>query len=575
MKFDRFCHFLDLLEATTKRLEMYDILAQLFKEIPPADIDKAIYLSQGQLKPPFYNIELGVSDKLLIRAISVASNKSTKVIDETFKQTGDIGITALQALSGRQGYDLSMAEVYDELMAIAERSGSKSLDIKLELIANLLRGLTPPQAKHLCRFITGKLRLGIGDPTVIEALSLMLGDRAFKTDIEHAYNLCSDLGHVAKVLKTGGVDDVRAIDVNLGSPVRMMLCERVSSEQEIIERLGRSAIEVKYDGIRLQCHKNSSSIKFFSRNLQEMTYMFPELVSEVVSKVPCKTAIFEGEAVAYDDATGKLLPFQMTIQRKRKHKVDMFVKALPLRFFVFDLLYQDGRSFISLPYQARKEALNRLFEGISDIILPSATIITQSTSEIKEFFAKAINQGLEGIIAKKLDAPYSAGSRNFNWVKLKKHYKDIALSDSIDVCIVGYFYGKGARTKFGIGGILTAVYDKASDAFYTVSKIGSGFSEDELAELQKLLSETTLPHKPSNVISEITPDVWVMPKYVISVICDEITRSPIHTAGKDEEGLGYALRFPRTVGFIRQDKTAWDATTVDELISIFNSQTQS
>jgi len=569
MKFLKLVEYFERLEATAKRLEMFDILSELFKESNAADIDKIIYLGQGELLPPFHGLEMGMSEKLLIRAISDATNTPTKKVEDVFKHTGDLGKTAGELIKNK-GENLTVRKVYEELTAIARTSGTGSVEKKIGLLSSLLRGVSPEEAKYIARFVIGRLRLGIGDPTVLEALALAQGDRSLRPELERAYNLCSDLGLVAKTLLEKGIGGVNKFHVRVGYPIRMALCERLPSSEEIIEKIGEAAIEAKYDGFRVQIHKNKNNIDMFSRNLERTTHMFPEIKEAVKNFITADTAIIEGEALAYNESTGELFPFQITIQRKRKHGIEELAKEYPLRFFAFDLLYADGEDYTPKPFRERREKLKKIIKKNS-VIEPSELFITDRHEDITKYFEGAIARGLEGVVAKRLDAPYVAGGRNFNWIKLKRSYRG-ELADTVDVCIVGYFRGKGARAKFGVGAFLGAVYEPKTDSFKTVSKVGTGFSEDEFLQLKKILDEISISHRHPRVDSVMEADVWVEPRYVVTVTADEITRSPSHTAGRDKDGIGYALRFPRAVGFLREDKNPEDANTVKEIITLFEMQ---
>lgn len=572
MKFLELAQYFERLEETSKRLEMYDILAELFKAASAADIGKIIYLSQGQLLPPFLDLQIGMSEKLLIRAVSEAANIPTRQVEQSFKESGDLGLTTAELLSDRKGCDLTTLQVYEELTAIAGTGGAKSVDKKISLLSNLLKGVSGREGKYISRFVIGRLRLGIGDPTVLESLALSAGGREMRPDLERAYNVCSDLGLVAATLKGEGIEGVAGIKTRVGYPIRPALCERLPSSEDIIKKMGTAAVEAKYDGFRVQCHKSGDRVDLFSRNLEKTTHMFPEIVSALKKYVRAEKVIIEGEALAYSEETGELLPFQVTIQRKRKHGIEALSKELPLKFFAFDLLHLDGEDYTERPFSERREMLERIILK-NDVIEPSRMFITDDPLMISKYFETFLESGLEGIVAKRLDTPYAAGSRNFNWIKLKRSYKG-ALSDTIDVCIVGYYRGRGARAKLGIGGLLGALYDPATDTFKTVSKIGTGFTEDEFREMKKILDEIALKSRDRRVDSVMEADVWVEPKYVITVMADEITRSPSHTAGRDSEDVGYALRFPRATGFIRTDKSAEDANTVEEIIGMYERQKQ-
>ncbi len=554
------------LEQTTSRLEMADILRDLLERAEGEEVDKVVYLTLGELMPPFRGVEFGISEKLAIEALSKACGVKVKTIEGLYKERGDLGEIA-QELIKWQGRSLSLLKVYQELLDIALTRGT--LDKVMRLI-NLLKGLSGFEAKYAIRIIVGKLRLGVGDATIIDALSLLAGYKDLKQTIERAYNLCSDIGLVAKKLKEGGISALEDFKIQVGYPIRMALAERVSSAEEIIKKLGRCALEVKYDGFRLQVHKEDQKVEIYSRNLERMTEMFPDIVKGILEDLSFKYVILEGEALAINEETGEFYPFQITIQRKRKYGIEEYSKEYPLKLFCFDLLYLEGEDYTVKPFIERRRKLEEVLRKTNTLKL-SEMIITDQVKEVENFFEEAITRGLEGIMAKRLDAPYTAGSRNFNWIKLKRSYKG-SLADTIDVVILGYYYGKGARSKLGIGGVLVGVYDPQRDTFKTVSKVGSGFTEEEWIKLKKLLDEIKLEHKHARVDSLISADVWVEPRYVITVRSDEITRSPLHTAGRTIEEPGYALRFPRAVSFIREDKAPEDANTVEEIKRLYELQ---
>lgn len=566
MTFRELSEYFYQLEQTTSRLEMADILRRLLEKAEVEEIDKVVYLTLGELMPAFRGVEFGVSEKLVMEALSKACGVRVKQVEDIYKQKGDLGETA-QDLINWQGRGLSLIKVYEELLSIARTRGT--LDKVMKLIS-LLKGLSGFEARYVVRVIIGRLRLGVGDATIIDALSLTTGSKEIKPLIERAYNLCSDLGLVAIKLKEGGIDAIKEFKVQIGYPIRMALAERVASAEEIISRLGRCAIEAKYDGFRLQVHKDGQKVEIYSRNLERMTEMFPDVVKAFHEDIKAHKVILEGEALAVNEETGEFYPFQITIQRKRKYGIEEYSKEYPLKLFCFDLLYLEGEDYTIKPFIERRKVLEELLVK-TNTLRTSEMFITDSVKEVESFFEEVITRGLEGIMAKRLDAPYTAGSRNFNWIKLKRSYRG-SLADTIDVVIVGYYYGRGARAKLGIGGLLVAVYEPSTDTFKTISKVGSGFTEEEWVRLKDMLDKIMLDHKHPRVDSLIEVDVWVEPRYVITVNADEITRSPLHTAGRTLEEPGYALRFPRAVSFIREDKNPEDANTVEEIIRLYNLQ---
>ena len=573
MRFSKLVDYLAKLEATTKRLEMTGILAELFKDASAEDIAPIIYLTQERLGPAFEPIDFGIGEALAAEALAKASGKDKDAIKKLYKQHGDYGLVAEKLISD-DAKKLTVAQVFERLKAIATASGEGTVANKTDLLADLLKKLAGREARYLLRIPLGRLRLGIGDPTVMEGLSWsQAGDKSLRPQIERAYNVCSDLGEVARIFKADGVDALAKIQVQVGNPVRMALAERAKSSEDIVTRLGKCAIENKYDGFRCQVHKQGDKVRIFSRNLEETTAMFTDIADGIRKQIQAKTAILEGEALSYDPETGEFHPFQVTMQRKRKYDLEAMTVKFPLRLVAFDLLYVDGKDFTGQPYSKRHDTLASIITP-GDRVQISQHLITQDAKEIETHFMEAITGGLEGIMAKRLDSKYQAGARNFNWIKLKRSYQG-HLSDTIDGVVVGYLRGRGMRAKFGIGALLIAVYDAKADKFATIAKIGTGFSDEEWVQMRGLLDKIKTEHRHARVDAVMEPDVWVEPKYVIEMQADEITRSPIHTAGKAGDEPGYALRFPRVVGFIRADKKPEDATTVKEIVKMFEKQTTS
>ena len=568
MKFARLAEYFLELEKTASRLKMTEILASLFKEAQKTEIDKIIYLSQERLVPAFVKLEFGVSDKLTAKAIARASGEKEEKIHQLYKKLGDYGLVGEQVVSWR-GKGLMVLEVYEELYKVASASGEGAVEKKLTLLSQLLQKLSPIEVRYVLRIPLGKLRLGIGDPTILDALSYAYaGDKSFREPLERAYNLCSDLGEVAKVLFTKGKSGIEKFEVEVGKPIRMALAERLSSAEEILKKIGPCLVEAKYDGFRCQVHRDKDEVKIFSRNLEETTQMFPEIVEGARRQIREKKAILEGEAIAYNPDTGEYLPFQITVQRKRKYGIEEMKKRFPLQLFAFDLLYAEDEDLTQKPLKERRKILEEIIKK-GEILKPSDARAVKTEKELNTIFEESISEGLEGIMAKRWDSPYQAGARNFNWIKLKRSYKG-ALTDTVDLVLVGYLVGRGARAAFGIGSLLGAVYDKKEERFKTVAKIGSGLSEEEWVEMKKRLDKIKIQNKPKDLDALLVPDIWVEPKYVVEVMADEITKSPVHTCGKTD-GSGYALRFPRVLHF-REDRKPEDATTVNEILKMYKMQ---
>jgi DNA ligase-1 len=574
VKFARFVEFLEQLEATPSRLKMIEILGAVFAEAEPAETDKIVYLSQGRVAPAYEKMEFGVAENLTAGAIAQATGEEVVEIKRRYARLGDYGKVAAELLPALDGTH-TVGDIFDGLCRIAQASGSGAVAAKTGILAGLLRNSDSREARYLLGILLGRLRIGIGDPTVMDALSLATaGNRALRPVIERAYNVCSDLGLVGRILREQGVEALEAIHVTAGKPVRPALAERESSAEAIIARLGRCAAEPKFDGFRCQVHKIGDEIHVFSRNLEDFSDMFPEIIEATRAQSRFREAIFEGEAMAYDPATGDYLPFQVTMSRRRKYDIELMREQVPLKLIIFDLLYVDGRDLTPQPYEARRETLREIL-GPSEVLEQSDVLVTDVAVDLERFFHAQITAGLEGIVCKRLDAEYKAGKRDFRWIKLKRSYQG-HLSDTVDTVIVGYWYGKGHRARFGIGSLLIAVYDAESDQFYTVSRVATGFSEQEWYQIKPMLDEIRTDQVPHRLVSMIVPDVWCEPKYVVEIQADEITRSPMHTAGQRTNGegkaLGYALRFPRTVDFVRPDKQPEDVTTVAEIVRMHQLQ---
>ncbi|MGB9707996.1 MAG: ATP-dependent DNA ligase [Candidatus Pacearchaeota archaeon] len=577
MLFSQLAEVFEKLETTSKRLEMFDILSEFFKKVSKEEIDKVVYLCEEQLLPPFKSLEIGMAEKMVEKALAQVSDKSTEEINKLYKKLGDLGLVAQEVLAKKRATLFSskapaISEVYTVLFKIAQTTGSGSVNRKINELSGLLIRVSAKEAKFIVRFVLGSLRLGIGDPTIMDSLSKALtGDRMkLRPEIERAYNLCSDLGLVAKTLVEKGEHGLKQFKVQIGSPIRMALAERLPSAKDIIKKIGKCAVETKYDGLRLQWHLDKGKVEIFSRNQERMTPMFPDIIQGIKKQIKAKSAIGEGEAVAFNEETQEFFPFQVTITRKRKYEIEQRAKEAPLVLFTFDLLYLNGKDLTKQSYEERTQLLRKII-GKGFTIRAADKIITDNPKELEKFFEENVARGTEGIMAKRLDSPYQAGARNFNWIKLKRSYKG-ELRDTIDVVIVGYFKGRGMRAEFGIGALLGAVYDDKSDSFKTICKIGSGLSEEKWVEIRKLLDKNKIEHKPARVDSEIQADVWTQPKYVFTVMADEITLSPMHTAGKTKEHAGFALRFPRVQGWIREDKKPEDATSVKEIDKLFKMQ---
>ena len=567
------------MENTASRLALTDHLVSLLKITPPDLIDKVVYLIQGKLYPDYEGIELGLAERMAIRALGYSAGVETSVIEENYRRTGDIGDTAEEVMKIKNQATLfsekmTVERVYHTLDKIARTTGSGSQEVKLRHVSNLLNDASYLEAKYIMKFIMGTLRLGIADHTIMDSLALAFtGDRINRHSLEKAYNVSSDLGAVAKLLATKGLESVKSLRITLFKPVRPMLGERVRTSGEAMEKMnGKAAAEYKLDGERIQIHKGKGKIELFSRRLEKVTHHYPDITGAIRSLI-AGDIILEAEVVAINPLTDEYLPFQELMHRRRKYEINQAVENFPVSVNFFDILYLDGQDTTSLPYFKRRKIIENIFNSDKkDKIRIIPQTVVKKTEEIERFMALAIENGCEGLMLKQLSSSYRAGAREFAWIKLKREYHS-DMADSVDLVIIGGLFGRGRRVgKYGA--LLVASFDPDSDMFKSVCKVGTGFTDEHLKHFYDNLERHIISHRHPRVDSGMEMDVWFEPKIVIDVIASEITLSPSHTAAKDRlrKGYGLALRFPKFTGKIRYDKNPEDATSVEELISMYKSQ---
>lgn len=568
------------IEATTKRLEMTDLLVNLLKKTPKEIIDKVVYLTQGKVYPDFVKLEIGVAERLALKALARASGRRESEIEEDLKRSGDIGETSQKFLAQKRQVTffqqpLTVQRVYETFDKMARASGSGAIDTKISLLAGLLADATPKEAKYIMRTVTGNLRLGIADMTVLDALAIAYGGgKETRELIERAYNISSDLGRVAQTVAYEGIEGIKKFQVIVGEPIRPMLAERLSSPEEILEKLGGKCIaEYKYDGERIQAHKKGAEIMLFSRRLEDISDQYPDAIELLKQHVSAENAILEAECVAIDPDTGEMRPFQELMHRRRKYGIEKAMEEYPVSLFMFDALYVNGKDLTLEPYPVRRKALEKVVKE-GDRVKVAKYLITDNVKELENFFLEAIEEGCEGLMCKSIarDSVYQAGARGWLWIKYKRDYKS-EMTDTVDLVVVGAFHGRGKRART-YGALLLAAYNPDNDTFETVTKCGTGFTDEDLAKLPEMMKKHVIQHKHPRVNSTIEADVWFEPVVVIEVLGAEITLSPIHTCAMNviRQGSGLAIRFPRFTGNYRIDKAAEDATTTSEIIEMYQKQ---
>ena len=579
MEYIKLAQFYSRIESTSSRTKMIQLLVELFRETPPELIDKVAYLSVGRIAPEYTGLDYNFGEKLAIKALSEVLGVDEHRVEEKVVELGDLG-DAGQKLYEEKGFQpkdrLSVREVYETLLEIARTTGVGALRRKTELFKGLLLKASPLEVKYLLRTITEKLRLGIGDNTIMDALALAFtGDQRNRFHIKRAYNLSSDLGYVARVLVERGLEGVKEVKIEVGRPVRPMLAERMAIPSLILKKLGgKCGAEYKYDGERIQAHRKGEEVRLYSRRLENITHQFPDLIEFLKESIP-HDFIVELECVVIDPASGQIQPFQALMNRKVKYVSRYHILKYPVAGFLFDILYLDGEDLTLRSYPERRETLEKVVRTTDRINLATRKVV-DSVGELEAFFHQAIEEGCEGLVCKSLaeNSVYEAGKRGFLWIKYKRDYKS-HLADTLDLVVVGAFYGKGQRAGH-FGSLLMACYDPETDQFKTVCKVGTGFTEEDFRKLEEMLKDRRLDHRHPRVNSIISADVWFEPFLVLEITGAELTYSPVHTCAWDKvkPGRGLGLRFPRFTGRYRLYKRPEDATTEKEIIEMFLQQKQ-
>ena len=582
LKYSLLADAYERIESTSKRLEMTNHLVNLIKQTPKALLSKVAYLTQGKLYPDFEGIEIGMAERMVIMCLVKTSGKKKEEVIDLWKRIGDLGSTAEHLLSKQYSMKLitsqplTVERVYHTLDKIAHTSGKGTVGTKVGLLVGLLIDATAKEARYLVRIVTGKLRLGIGDMTFLDALAIAYGEgKASRADVERAYNRSSDLGLVSETLANEGLDGIRRFKIRMGRPIRPMLCERLTTADAVLTKLdGRGSAEFKYDGLRIQAHITPDRISLFSRRLENITSQFPDVIEALISCVNAAELIVEGECVAVDPNTEEILPFQVVTQRRgRKYELKRMTEEIPVVLILFDVLYVDGKSLLDTSYLKRRQILENVIKETNRVRL-THTVITDNPIELDTLIDAATENGCEGLVIKAIgpSSVYQAGSRGFLWIKYKREYRS-DMADTVDLVVVGAFAGRGRRAGT-YGALLMAAYDEQLDAFKTVCKLGTGFDDVTLAKLPQILGVDRIDHVHPRVESKIDADFWFVPRKVLELIGSELTLSPSHTSGLGviKKGVGLAIRFPRFTGTWRDDKAAEDATTVTELIHMYRSQ---
>jgi len=580
MEFSIIAELFEKMENTSKRIELTNILVELLNKTPKKIIPNVVYLLQGIIRPNFEGVELGVAEKLAIRAISKSSGLPIKKIEDDYRNCGNLGLTASNILKLKTqttftAEKITVERVYETLFKIANLEGKGSQDLKMKYISSLLNDATPLEAKFVMNILLGTLRLGIAENTVMDALAIgFTGKKENREQIEAAYNVSSDLGKVSEVIAREGLDGIKKFQISLFNPIRPMLADRIKSEKDAKEKMPvEFAAEYKLDGERVQIHKQADKIILFSRSLENITKYYPDIVENIGNSLDVNEGIFEAEIVAINENTGEFLPFQELMHRRRKHKLDKAVSQYPITVNFFDVLYYDKKDCLNLECSERRKILEQIVreDNFSKLV---PMLLVKNENEIEDFLENSINAGCEGLMLKSPSAPYRAGMRGSNWLKLKREYRN-ELGDSLDLIVIGAYFGRGRRTGL-YGTLLLATYNPEKDNLPSICKVGTGFTDESLDQLYQILSNKVTLKKNPRIISEMEADIWFEPELILEIIASEKTLSPIHKTGLNliRKSSGFALRFPKFTGKIRYEKAVEDASTDEEVFTLYKRQSK-
>ena len=584
MLFKELSEAFEELEKVSSQTEMIKILADIFKQANADEIDKICYYTLGETAASYKKVTLGMAEKIVQQSISLAADMDINIIKDETNKIGDLGEVAFTTIKDNDNRfktffntknGLTIQDVDNGLKKITMSNGSGSAEVKQKILAAMLGIASPIERKYLVRLVTRTMEFGVGEATVLNALaSAFLGSKKEKPKLEAAYNLCSDIGLIAQVLDKKGLKGITKIKITLHIPMKPMLAQRVSKFNEIKQKINSTIIaaEEKYDGERIEAHKDGQTVTLYSRRLTDVTTQYPDIVENVKKYVKTDKAILDGEAVAYNDKKDVFYPFQKLMQRRRKYNVKEYMKEIPVKYMLFDVIYRDGQSLMKKSYPERRKNLEEIIDN-NNLIKVANRRLTDNLDEIDEFFQECLDNNLEGVVCKSCSPTsyYQAGARKYYWIKWKKDYAS-ELRDTLDLVVIGAYPGRGRRRNT-YGSLLCTAYNPEKDAFQTVCKLGTGFSDQELENLPQKFKNLKKINKPARaeVLKIIEPTYYFTPKIVVEVLGAELTKSPIHTCAQDETKKGISLRFPRFIRW-RPEKNAEDATTTTEILDMFKEQ---
>lgn len=542
------------LESTSSKHGKRDILADLLKNAPTTELEKIVLLVTGRVFPSASREELGIAEKMMKRAIAKATGFPDKKITEEFRATGDLGIVAEKLVKSKRQVTfmrkrLTVEKVFESLKKLPTATGKGSQERKLGIIAELLVSAKPKEARYVVRTALGILRIGVAEGVLRDAIA-----KAFKVDansVERAWNMMPDYGKIAKIAKSKGDKGLQNVRLKIGTSVQVLLCEKAPDLKTAIEKFEHPTVEVKYDGARVQIHKDGEKIVLFTRRLENVTKQFPDLVKLAKEAVKAKRCILDGEMVGIDKKTGKPLPFQQLSQRvQRKYDIEKMVREIPIQVSLFDIIFIDDRSLLDEPLKERRKVLEKIINPIQGKFQLGKHLVTKDLKKAEKFYKHALEQGQEGVIVKNLNSKYKPGRRVGYWLKVKP------IMEPLDLVIVGAEWGTGKRARW-LSSFILACRDPKKGKYLSCGMMGTGLTDEQFKEITKKL-------KPL-IIEENGRTVKLKPKIVFEIGYEEIQRSPKYESG-------FALRFPRLIRDRSADKGPNETDTLSRLKNLYESQ---
>lgn len=564
----------EMLEKEPSKLKKAGIIAELLRRTGREDLEAVVLLLRGTVFPGYSQMELGIADKMVMRAISKATGFGDAEVVERFKKTGDLGLAAEECLKSRKQSTLAKKRVtvdfvFNDMRKLASIGGGGSQDRKLNLIAEMIVSAKPAEARYIIRTILSNLRIGASDgiirDAIVSAFLVKNGDEKLTKEeteerkkarsdateaVDYALNIVADFGEVASIASAKGVAGLRKVRIEVGKPIQVMLAEKAESIDDVLKKYKKVAIEWKFDGMRAQIHKKGDRIWVYTRRLEDVTEQFPDIVKMMRESIRAKECVIEGEALAINPKTGEPLPFQSLSQRvQRKYDIERMVKEIPIQMNMFDAIYVDGELMINRPFEERRGMLSKILKVVPKKVQLAKQIVTDDLRDAEKFYELAIEARQEGVMLKVLDSPYVFGRHVDGWVKVKP------VMETLDLVIVGATWGEGARANW-LTSFVLACRDPDTDELLECGMMSTGLTEEEYSEMTKTLEPL--------ITDEKGKDVKVRPKIVIEVQYQEIQRSPTYSSG-------YALRFP-AFKTIRPDKGKDDVDTISRVKKLYESQ---